>query len=120
MRILIADDSAIVRERLAVPLSHVEGIDVIGQAQNGSEAIAAIPKLRPDVLILDISMPQGTGYDVLEHVKKNAPSTIVSMLTNYACSETRTRCLEAGADFFLDKSTEFEKVTEVIKGLMRR
>ena len=85
------------------------------QARKATEAIAAFHQLRPEVVILDIQMPDGCGIDVLAHIKKESPQTTVIMLTNYPLPPFKKRCLEAGADYFFDKSTEFEKVIEVLK-----
>lgn len=96
-------------------LSQLEGIQMAWQARNASEAIAAFQQLRPEVAILDIQMPDESGIDVLAHIKKASPQTTVIMLTNYPLPPFRKRCLEAGADYFFDKSTEFEKVIEVLR-----
>ncbi|MGH7455365.1 MAG: response regulator [bacterium] len=115
IQVAIADDSAVIRERLMQKLSQLEGIQMAWQAQNASEAIAAFQQLRPEVAILDIQMPDESGIDVLAHIKKESPQTTVIMLTNYPLPPFRKRCLEAGADYFFDKSTEFEKVIEVLR-----
>ncbi len=96
-------------------LSQLEGIQMAWQAQNAAEAIAAFQQLRPEVAILDIQMPDESGIDVLAHIKKESPQTTVIMLTNYPLPPFRKRCLEAGADYFFDKSTEFESVIEVLR-----
>jgi DNA-binding NarL/FixJ family response regulator len=117
MRILIADDSAVLRERLTEMLSELPGIEVIGYAQDVQEALASINKLNPSVVILDIRMPGGSGIDVLQDIKKGKNSPTVIVLTNFPYPQYRKKCLELGADYFLDKSTEFEKVTEIFKQL---
>lgn len=120
MRVFIADDSAIVRERLARMLAELPGaVELIGQASDASEAARAIRRLKPDVVILDIHMPLGSGIDVLREIKREMPSTVVLMLTNYPHDQYRRRCMAIGADFFLDKSTEFEKVWEVLQRLLQ-
>jgi DNA-binding NarL/FixJ family response regulator len=117
MRILVVDDSPIVRERLVALLAEVGGVEVVGQAQDVPEAIAAIRALRPDVVTLDIRMPGGNGIDVLREIKKERPAPVVIMLTNYPYPQYRKKCLDAGADYFLDKSTEFEQVAQILKRL---
>ncbi len=108
--VLIADDSLVVRERLVAILDELAGIQIVGQAENVTEAIEAIRKLRPDVVILDIRMPGGSGIDVLHHIKREETRPRVIILTNYPFPEYRQRCLNAGANFFLDKSTEFDQI----------
>ena len=119
MKVFIADDSAIVRESLTDMLSELPEIEIIGQAEDGLQATNIITKLNPDVVILDIRMPRGNGIDVLQNIKKNNPALIVIMLTNYPYPQYRKKCMDLGADFFFDKSTEFEKVTEVCKQLIQ-
>lgn len=113
--VAIADDSALIRERLMQKLSQLDGIQMAWQAQNASEAIAAFQRLKPEVAILDIQMPGGSGIEVLTHIKKESPETTVIMLTNFPLSLFKRCCLKAGADYFFDKSTEFEKVIEVLR-----
>ena len=117
MRVLIADDSEVVCQRLTALLSELPGVEVVGQARDSSEAISFIQELQPDLVILDIRMPGGSGIDVLRTIKKNDFAPRVIVLTNYPYPQYRKACMDAGAEFFLDKSTEFEKVTELIKQL---
>ena len=116
MRIVLVDDSDIVRERLRAILN---GVEIVGEARDSLEAIDSIQELKPDVVILDIRLPNGSGIDVLQHIKESNPSTKVIMLTNYPYPQYRRKCLEAGADFFLDKSTEFDRLSEVLSQLNR-
>jgi DNA-binding NarL/FixJ family response regulator len=118
LKVLVVDDSAIVRERLISMLSELADVEVVGQAQDAHEAIEAISKLKPDVVILDIRMRRGSGIEVLETIKKDTPSTTVIMLTNYPYPQYRKKCMDAGANFFFDKSTEFEKIAEVLGQLI--
>ena len=119
MKVFIADDSKVMRERLIEMLSELPEIEIIGQAQDGLEATNLIEKLNPDVAILDIRMPRGSGIDVLEKIKKNNPALIVIMLTNYPYPQYRKKCMKAGAEYFFEKSTEFEKVMEVLETLIQ-
>ena len=120
MRVLIADDSVVVRDRLVAMLSELSGVDVVGVASDTPGAIESLGRLQPDVVVVDIRMPGGSGFDVLNEVKQREPSPVVIMLTNYAYPQHRARAEEAGADFFLDKSEQFERVPELIKELGRR
>ena len=118
LRLLIVDDSKIVRERLITMLSELDGIEVVSQAQDVQEATSAIQQLKPELVILDIRIRGGSGIDVLENLKSGSPDSKVIVLTNYPYPQYREKCMSAGADFFFDKSTEFEEVMEVIKQLM--
>lgn len=118
MRVYVVDDSPLVRERLVALLSEVPGVDVVGSAENAEEGIAGIVLKRPDVAILDIRMPSGSGISVLEEVKKREDAPTVIMLTNYPYPQYRKKCMDAGADYFFDKSSEFHKVTEVLSRMI--
>ena len=87
MRILIADDSVIVRERLINLLTELQGVEIIGQAEDAMEARGLAEKLKPDLAILDLRMPKGSGADVLFDLKRLVPSPKVIMLTNYPHAE---------------------------------
>jgi len=117
MKVFIADDSKVLRERVIEMFSELPGIEIIGHAQDVPEALTAIKKLNPDVVILDIRMPGGSGIDVLQDIKKEKQAPVVIILTNYPYPQYRKKCLGLGADYFFDKSTEFEKITELFKQL---
>ena len=116
---LLVDDSRIVRERLAALISELPGVVLIGEASNVSEGVKKIRQLRPHIVVLDISMPGGNGIQVLEAVRKRGRAPHIIMLTNFAHEAYRERCLELGAEYFFDKSAEFENAVETIKELSR-
>jgi len=115
IKVFIADDSLVVREHLVTMLDELAGIVIVGQAETVAEAITAIGKLQPDVVILDIHMPDGSGIDVLQTIKQDGPAPVVIVLTNYPYPAYRQKCLQAGADFFLDKSTEFDQIPKLFE-----
>jgi len=117
MRILIADDSKIYRTYIIDLLSRIEGIEIAGQAEDSPSAVEAIERLKPDVAILDIRMPGGDGILALETIKRNKVNPKTIMFTNYPYPQYRKKCMDAGADYFFDKSTEFEKLVETLKEL---
>ena len=118
MRVVIADDSTVVRQRLIRLLDDVNGVEVVGQADDVPLAKNLVEMLKPDVAILDIRMPTGSGADLVPNLKRMDPDLKIIMLTNYAYPENRKKCMDSGADFFFDKSTEFQKVVTVLKGLL--
>lgn len=120
MRVLIADDSGPVRERIKMLLSEVESIEIVGEAVDAQQAVDFITKQLPDVVILDIRMPGRNGIDVLKEIDKKDGLPVVIMLTNFPYPQYRRKCMEAGADFFFDKSREFEKVVEVLSGCIQQ
>lgn len=117
IKVFIADDSRIVLERLITLLEELTGVEIVGQAENVTEAIRDIRNLQPDVAILDIHLPDGNGIDVLRQIKQDGAGPIVIILTNYPYPGYRQRCLQAGADFFLDKSTEFDQIPALFEQL---
>lgn len=117
LRVFIADDSLPVRERLVGMLEGLPGIEVVGEAGDTPEAIALIKKHKPDVAILDIRMPGRSGIEVLEIVKMSNPDLKVIVLTNYPEPQYKKRCMELGADHFIDKSNDFIKIPELLAAL---
>ena len=115
IKVFLADDSLIVREHLVTMLTEVTEVEIVGQAENVPDAINGIGKLQPDLVILDIRMPGGSGIDVLEKIKQEEIRPLVMILTNYPYFGYRQRCLNAGADYFLDKSKEFDQIPIVIE-----
>jgi two-component system, OmpR family, response regulator len=114
-KVFVVDDSTVVRERLITLLAEVPNVIIAGEAERPSEAIAGIQRQRPDIVVLDISMPGGSGLQVLESVKKDKPAPMVIMLTNFDHPQYRNRCMQLGADHFLDKSNSFERVIEIVR-----
>jgi DNA-binding NarL/FixJ family response regulator len=94
-------------------------IEIIGQAGSVKEAIGKLSELQPDVVILDLRMPDGSGIDVLHKIKEDGLASMIIILTNYTFAGYRQKCLDAGADFFLDKSTEFDQIPKLFKQLNR-
>ena len=119
MRVLIADDSAVIVQRLVTMLADVDGLELVGHAGTVAEASQAVRTLTPDVVILDMQMPGGSGIDVLQSMKRDRVAPIVIVLTNYPYPQYRKKCMQSGARFFMDKSTEFERVGAVLHSLIR-
>jgi len=117
MRVFIVDDSDLLRQRLGAMLSQMQGIEIVGEARDALEATKLILNLKPEVVILDIRMPAGSGIDVLENIKRARPAPKVIMLSNYPYPQYRKKAEDAGAEFFFDKATEFDRVAEAVEGL---
>jgi DNA-binding NarL/FixJ family response regulator len=120
MKVFLVDDSLVIRQRLRRMVAEVNEVTVIGEAADAQEAISAIIEQKPDVVILDIHLLNGSGIDVLQKLKMATPDTAVIVLTNYPYPQYRQRCTEAGADFFFVKSTEFDQVVPALKQLIQR
>jgi DNA-binding NarL/FixJ family response regulator len=114
--VLIVDDSEQIRERLAALLAESSRIRIVGQAGDGPEALTAIERLNPDTVILDIRLPGSSGIEVLKQIKARHPLVKVIMLTNHDHAIYRQQCRQLGADHFLNKILEFEKIVPSILG----
>jgi DNA-binding NarL/FixJ family response regulator len=114
-RVFIADDSPIIRERLVNLLSELKNVVIVGLAEDFIGVMRSISTAQPDFVVLDIWMPGGSGIDALKFIKRSLTVPVVIILTNYPSPEYRQACLQEGADYFFDKSHEFEKVLEVIE-----
>ena len=119
LRVLIVDDSLLLLERLACHLGKIDGVTIAGKASDVRGGIDTFHRLGPDVVVLDLQLPDGTGIDVLEQIKRDRPSTVVMILTNYPLSPLRKKCTDAGAEYFFDKTCEFGRVSEALKDIVR-
>jgi len=119
MKVFIADDSSAVVKRLADLLEEVPGALLVGQAGDVTEAVRGIQKMNPDTLILDLQMPGGSGLDVLRAIRLDHPHLQVLICTNFPYPQYREECLSAGANFFIDKSAEFEKIPAILRELIQ-
>ena len=117
MKVFVVDDSVVIRQRLKRMLADEVEIEVIGEAGDAQAATTAILEQKPDVVLLDIHLLNGSGIDVLQNLKKIKPGPAVIILTDYPYPEYRQLCLDAGADFFFVKSSEFEQVVPALKQL---
>jgi len=120
LKVFVADDSAFIRERLPDMLSELSGVEVVGQAEDGTEALASIRKLNPDVVIMDIRMPEMNGIDVLKELQKDKLRPIVMVMTNYPYPQYREKCRALGANYFFDKSKDFDRLFLALQQLNRK
>jgi two-component system response regulator DevR len=114
--VLVVEDSELVREKLVSAIGEIPGVRVV-KAGNVRQARQAVVEDRPDLVLLDIRLPDGSGIDVLKEIRNERRTAVVVILTNYATEQYREKCMTVGASFFFDKSTESEKAIEVIRGM---
>ncbi len=119
LKVLIVEDSPVVAGRIKSMLSELTNMTIVGEAENSKEALIITEVMSPDVVLLDISIQGKSGIHVLKEIKKDHVNTKVIMLTIYAESYYRNVCAELGADYFFDKSTEFEKVPEALLSILK-
>ena len=117
MKVLVVDDSATVRDRLVEILSALEGVQQVDTASRALEARHAIQSARPDLVVLEIHMPGGSGIEVLDALRADRRRVLTIVLTNDPAPQWRAASMSAGADFFFDKSVEFQEAVDVIARL---
>lgn len=117
MRLLIVDDSEILIDRLSKLLSDLTNLEIIGSAQNSLLGEKLTEELNPDVIISDIRMPGGGGFDLLEKIKAKFPHIIVFIYTNYPHEQYRNKAMQLGADYFFYKTEETEKLYETFSNI---
>ena len=119
MKVFIVEDSPAVLERLADMVREVPGMEMVGEAGNYEDAVTGILSACPDVAILDIKLAdeRGSGIDVLQRVKPELPGLKAIVLSNYTTPQHERASAEAGAEYFLDKTRDFERVAGILEEL---
>lgn len=120
MNVFVVEDSSLLRERLIRTLMGIEGVEVAGHSDTAEEAIQLIQSVHPDAIILDIRLRQGTGFQVLQAIKQKGKPPLVIVLTNFAYPQYRNKYIEAGADYFFDKSNEFDQVVVILNEQLKQ
>ena len=113
MQIYIVEDSPAIRDRLMAMLGEVPGTEVAGSAAGATQATREILASRPEMVILDLNLAEGGGFDVLRKLHAEAPEIDVYMLSNFSAYPYRQLAERLGARGFFDKTREFERVREV-------
>lgn len=116
-RVLIADDHTIVREGLSRILEDEDDLEVVGQAENGREAVRLAAERDPDVVVMDIAMPELNGAEATRQILDTTPEVVVVILSMHATSEYVYRALEAGAKGFVVKEAAGEEVVDAVRAV---
>jgi len=117
IKVLLAEDHTIVRQGIRSLLEPQMDIEVIGEAEDGLDAVKKTEELRPDVVIMDISMPKLNGIDATRLIKKNVPNTKVLVLTMHELQEYVEQILRAGASGYLIKKTAMSELINAIRAV---
>jgi two-component system OmpR family response regulator len=122
LRVVIVEDSAIIRARLAEALAEIPNVEIVGHAETEADAVTLLRRGEWDAAVLDLQLKQGTGLGVLKTVGHDArpERTKIIVFTNYAFPQYRERSMLLGADFFFDKAREFHRISEVLADLAPR
>jgi DNA-binding NarL/FixJ family response regulator len=114
MKVFVVEDSSAVRERLVEIINEINGLCVSGEADTCAGAVSGILRAQPDVGIFDIQLAEGSGIDALAEVKRALPALRTIVMSNYATPQHMRAAAAAGAEYFLDKSAEFERIGEIL------
>jgi DNA-binding NarL/FixJ family response regulator len=117
MKVFLVEDSAPVCERLIEMIEAAGGHEIVGQAATYDDAVSGITSTHPDVGIFDIKLARGNGIDALAEVKRRMPELVGIVMSNYATAQHMKASADAGAQYFLDKSADFERITEILSSL---
>lgn len=117
MKVFVVEDSAAVRERLVEMIRDIRDVEIVGEAAAYDSAIRGILRTCPDVAVLDIKLANdgGGGIDVLNAVRKELPALRAIVMSNYVTPQHEKASADAGAEYFLDKSSDFERIPEILE-----
>ena len=118
VRIVLAEDHTILREGLRALLSADPNFDIVGEAEDGREAVRCVEKLGPDLLLMDLSMPRMSGMDAISEIKKRFPETKIIALTVHKTEEYLLATLQAGADGYVLKDATHDELVMAIHNVM--
>ncbi|MCX7960638.1 MAG: response regulator [Burkholderiales bacterium] len=114
MKVFLVEDAPLLRERLHAMLAAVPGVEVSGEAASAAEAIRGILAARPDAVVLDLQLAEGSGFDVMRALEREGLRAAVFVLSNYTADPYRRLAERLGAAGFFDKTHEFERVRDAI------
>jgi DNA-binding NarL/FixJ family response regulator len=120
LKIIVVDDSLIFKKSLAGLIENFTEFQIIGEFDNSLETIDSIETLKPDVLLLDIRLKNENGIDVLRKLKNIYPELRIIMITNFPNMQYRAECNRLGAEYFFDKSLEFENLVNVLQMIEKK
>jgi DNA-binding NarL/FixJ family response regulator len=117
IRVVIADDQRVVRDGLALLVGLIADIELAGSAADGAEAVEVAERERPDVVLMDLRMPELDGVEATRRIRAALPETQVLVLTTYADDESLFPALQAGARGYLTKDASAEEIEQAIRAL---
>ncbi|MEV7872516.1 response regulator transcription factor [Streptomyces sp. NPDC088124] len=117
-RVIVADDQSVVREGIVMLLGLLPGIEVVGAARDGEEAVALVAELAPDVVLMDLRMPHCDGVEATRRIRTEHPGTQVVVLTTYAADDSLFAALQAGARGYLTKDAQGEEIVRAVDDVL--
>ncbi len=119
VNVVIAEDQPVLRVGLKAALLKTGDVNVVGEADNGATAVSEVLRLKPNVALVDIEMPQQSGIEATRRIKEALPATRVVMLTSHTDDANLFRAIEAGADAYVVKSSNFAKLAMAINAVLQ-
>lgn len=120
MKVFLVEDSLALCERLVEMIEAAGGHKVVGKAATYEDAVAGISATHPEVGIFDIKLARGNGIDALAEAKRHLPELIGIVMSNYTTPQYAKASADAGADYFLDKSADFERIQDILSLLQNK
>lgn len=117
LRVLLVEDSQLLAERLLELMSDIAGVSSVGSVTTESDAIRAVMAQKPDAILLDLRLKEGTGFGVMRYLNAMHSRPAVVVITNYALPQYRHQAEALGARYFLDKTQEFDRIPEILEQL---
>jgi DNA-binding NarL/FixJ family response regulator len=122
LRVFLVEDSEVILDRLIECVSSLPDVNVVGHADTEAGAIAALQRTPCDAVVLDLQLRDGHGFNVLKALRapSDRPHLTIIVLTNFATPQYRRHSMEMGADYFFDKSREYDRIDDVLEDLAAR
>lgn len=117
LHVLLVEDSKPVLQRIRSLIEESVSVEIVGETGMVKEALAFFYDLKPDVIIMDLFLTDGASFPIIAEMKRARPSCVVIVMTHFTIPECRERCNALGADYFFEKSKEFERVPETLAAL---
>src|ERR1700756_4700223 len=115
LRVFLVEDTIPIRQRMAARFGAIDGVEIVGEAEESDAALAGIDATGTDVVVADFRLTGGTGMEMLQSIARSTPPVITMVLTNHSSAAFRQACLAAGAQYFFDKTSEFDLACNTIK-----
>jgi DNA-binding NarL/FixJ family response regulator len=119
IRVFLCDDVGDVRLLTRTGLEEGDDLRVVGEADNGAAAVERIVELRPDVVLVDLSMPGMDGFELIPLIREKAPEVGILVFSGFAADRMESGALEVGADAYLEKGESFERLRDVTREVAR-
>lgn len=117
LKVLLVEDSPIMQRVLGDHLRAIPALELVGIAETAADGITAFPLYQPDVVILDLTLREGTGFEVLHEIKQRASACRVLIFTSHDTASFRSRCAAEGADAFFSKSEQSDQLLKFLRSL---